>query len=275
MSMPTEDFLSDVANSKEWDEQRKLFSAALAKAVLAVRNAAKDSKNAFHKYAYTSTEGMIVACREALSDNGITLTRCKSSVTMTTDPAMLMCRFIVRHSGGYTELIEIQWPVIPEKGRPFDKALAASLTSSLGYVLRDLLLVPRQDEDEHMDKRDDRTHDPNVIGELGAEKIRQRLDGWNIPAEALVSAIERSGHKLHGDMAMWPKSLMGRIDKWITAKAEDAAAELEERRAIAEADVGQLPEGDEPQPQQDEEPLFETTPAERAKSAISKGRSKT
>lgn len=43
------------------------------------------------------------------------------------------------------------WPVVPEKGRPTDKANAAADTASLGYFLRDLLLVPRVDEATDLD----------------------------------------------------------------------------------------------------------------------------
>jgi hypothetical protein len=54
---------------------------------------------------------------------------------------------------------EIAWVCVPEKGRPIDKSLAGCLTSSLNYWLRDLLLVPREDENE-MDRRDDRAYEP-------------------------------------------------------------------------------------------------------------------
>jgi hypothetical protein len=55
-------------------------------------------------------------------------------------------------------LIMTEWPVIPEPGRPFDKARAAADTASLGYVLRNLLLLPRVEKGTGLDD-DDRQHD--------------------------------------------------------------------------------------------------------------------
>jgi hypothetical protein len=45
--------------------------------------------------------------------------------------------------------------VVVEKGRPIDKAVASALTTSLGYWLRDVLLLPREDGDGSMDSRND------------------------------------------------------------------------------------------------------------------------
>ena len=47
-------------------------------------------------------------------------------------------------------------PVLPEKGRPIDKAEAGARTYALSYFLRDLLLIPRVDEGSDVDQRDDR-----------------------------------------------------------------------------------------------------------------------
>jgi hypothetical protein len=62
-------------------------------------------------------------------------------------------------ASGEVETYHYSFPAIPEKGRPLDKAVAASLTSSMGYWLRDLLLLPRGNE-LSMDNRDDRKYEP-------------------------------------------------------------------------------------------------------------------
>jgi hypothetical protein len=58
-------------------------------------------------------------------------------------------RVVVCADLGYE--MTLDWPIIPEKGRPWDKAHAGALTSSLAYFLRDLLLMPRVEEGTDMD----------------------------------------------------------------------------------------------------------------------------
>ena len=136
------------------------LASALLAAQRALPSVGKDAKNSFHHYAYTSAEGMISACREALHGAGLTLRRAGWKFDGTPDGGLLTSQFILSHgASGEQATDETMWIVVPEKGRPLDKALAGALTSSLGYYLRDLLLVPREDETE-MDRRDDRTYEP-------------------------------------------------------------------------------------------------------------------
>ena len=103
---------------------------------------------------------MIGACRDALHGAGLVARR----TTWKIDPTIgefgiLISTMVVAHpESGVTLSDEIVWAIVPEKGRPFDKAMAGALTSSLNYWLRDLLMVPR--EDETMDSRDDREYTP-------------------------------------------------------------------------------------------------------------------
>lgn len=136
------------------------LDAALLVAQSALNSVGKDAKNQFHKYSYTSAEGMIGACRDALHGAGLVARR----TTWKIDPTIgefgiLISTMVVAHpESGVTLSDEIVWAIVPEKGRPFDKAMAGALTSSLNYWLRDLLMVPR--EDETMDSRDDREYTP-------------------------------------------------------------------------------------------------------------------
>ena len=52
--------------------------------------------------------------------------------------------------------------VIPGKGRPLDKSLAAALTYVQGYALRGLLNIPRTDTADDVDQRDDTAHKPRT-----------------------------------------------------------------------------------------------------------------
>lgn len=120
----------------------------------AIDGVAKDARNTFHKYAYTSAEGMIGACRAALQTGGIAARRV--SWRIEGDGMYVVSRMAVVHGfTGEAAESETVWPIVVEKGRPVDKAVASALTTSLSYWLRDLLCLPREDESGHMDGRND------------------------------------------------------------------------------------------------------------------------
>ena len=45
----------------------------------------------------------------------------------------------------------MDWPIVTGKGKPLDKAVASARTSSLGYLIRDLLVAPRVHPTDDMD----------------------------------------------------------------------------------------------------------------------------
>jgi hypothetical protein len=141
--------------------QTKNLASALLAAQSSLPSVGKDSKNSFHHYNYTSSEAMIGACRAALHCAGLVLRRSGWRFEGTPEGGGLVTsQFILSHpESGEAVTDEVAWLAIPEKGRPIDKALAGSLTASMGYYLRDLLLVPREDENE-MDRRDDTKYEP-------------------------------------------------------------------------------------------------------------------
>lgn len=151
------------------------FHAALAAAQAAVSPLSKDGKNEHHKYRYTTSEAVIDEGRSALSANGLSLICQRAFVshedvveTLTTQdgevkdrPARHYMLTACYRLFGHGEQVEIssETPIIPEKGRPLDKALAAAKTYDLAYTLRSLLLIPRSDalarEAEVDQRRDD------------------------------------------------------------------------------------------------------------------------
>jgi len=136
------------------------LASALLAAQKALPSVGKDAKNSFHHYAYVSAEAMIGACRDALHGAGLTVRRAGWKYDGSPEGGIVNSTFVLTHGPtGESVSDEIAWICVPEKGRPIDKAMAGALTSSLGYYLRDLLLVPREDESE-MDRRDDRTYEP-------------------------------------------------------------------------------------------------------------------
>ena len=138
----------------------KTLASALLAAQKALPSVGKDAKNSFHHYSYVSAEAMIGACREALHGAGLTVRRAGWKFDGSAEGGIVNSTFVLSHGPtGESVSDEIAWICVPEKGRPIDKAMAGALTSSLGYYLRDLLLVPREDESE-MDRRDDTKYEP-------------------------------------------------------------------------------------------------------------------
>lgn len=138
----------------------KTLASALLAAQKALPSVGKDAKNSFHHYSYVSAEAMIGACRDALHGAGLTVRRAGWKFDGSPEGGIVNSTFVLTHGPtGESVSDEIAWICVPEKGRPIDKAMAGALTSSLGYYLRDLLLVPREDESE-MDRRDDTKYEP-------------------------------------------------------------------------------------------------------------------
>ena len=77
--------------------------------------------------------------------------------------------------------LKYETPIIPDKGRPMDKAVATARTYALGYMLRDLLLLPRVEPSADVDARDDRGHEPkrrakaDPIDALPADHVAREL----------------------------------------------------------------------------------------------------
>jgi len=155
------------------------LAAALVNAQKAARAVEKDAKNTFHNYKYASAEALIEEGRTALSGAGLCLMQTAVRVstepgpppppakgearTVATEPACVVCvtYILLREGGGF-----LTWDrevyAVQERGRPLDKAAAGALTSGLGYAIRDLLLLPRDDDQAAMDRRDDREHGTHV-----------------------------------------------------------------------------------------------------------------
>ncbi len=133
------------------------LAAALARAMMAVAGVEKGARNKFHGYDYVSADQMVAHCRAALANEGIAVVPTshrinairipyveegKSGRKEKEAPASIVCEYLVMgHGEAYQMASEV--PLCPEAGRPIDKAVFAAKTEALGYVLRDLLLVPR------------------------------------------------------------------------------------------------------------------------------------
>lgn len=125
--------------------------------------AIKDKRNEYHKYDYASADGVIQTAKDAMAGTGLALIPQSQEMTVVGGGnlafyALNRTLLLSHKSGEFVPLSIRGWPVIPEKGRPLDKALAVALTISFAYLLRDLLQMPRGDEAD-MNSRDDRQHE--------------------------------------------------------------------------------------------------------------------
>lgn len=155
------------------------FPASIAKALVQAQIACvpveKDSTNSFHKYKYASSDDMVAAGKRAMNSAGLALARIGwthepakyvvyDSLREKPDaaphgeyiPARLVVTYALASAEGESMILPpVSVPVLPEKGRPEDKAEAAALTYSHGYVVLGLLELERADESD-VDRRDDR-----------------------------------------------------------------------------------------------------------------------
>lgn len=160
----SEDLSINMSEVEASDDCSQLF-AALGEAQQFIQDAArKDGRNAHQGYDYTTADEMIALCRSALHKVGLTVFRAKWSYTPNDEngPGNVVSRMVVVHPASKAlRVFNFSWPAVPGAGRPLDKAIAAALTTSLSYWLRDLLLVPRGDG-LSMDSRDDSKYQPEM-----------------------------------------------------------------------------------------------------------------
>ena len=156
------------------------LAKALAAACAKARGVEKDAKNKFHGYDYASAEVIYAEAKLALEGCGLALvpvgnevaflpeggdTRLVASPTKKNRDGSpketlevyagprfeLRSSYLLVHESGESLPLSCSWPIVPESGRPLDKATASARTTSLSYLLRDLLGMPRVDKTDNMD----------------------------------------------------------------------------------------------------------------------------
>ena len=129
------------------------LAAALALAQQKCRPARKDGRNAHHGYRYASADSIVAEAKAALAETGLALVPIETSLNRTDNGLELFRRLQLIHTSGESIVLACAWPVEVERGRPLDKATAIATTTSLAYLLRDLLMIPRQMPEGDMDSR--------------------------------------------------------------------------------------------------------------------------
>jgi hypothetical protein len=190
--------------------EQQLFKA-MARAQASAKGVEKDGWNQHNRYGYASAEAIIRETKPDLAAEGFSIIPLSSEIIVnplvreTTNKdgkpvnlgsvGTLRTTFMLCHVGGHSVKIARDWPIVPENGRPSDKAVAGADTASLGYFLRDLLLLPRVEPGTDLDAdtrehHDDRPVDP-VDRKLvaakaingAAQRISKALDVLNITGQ--------------------------------------------------------------------------------------------
>lgn len=231
---------ADSIEAHEAGQSERGWQARLVAAQMAMARVTKDSRVAFgnQRYAYTSAEDMIGACREALLSAGLALVRTWDISHIAEHGAFVVSDFVLCWDGGSHEIgIRVPFPIVSQGGKGDDKALATALTSGLGYFLRDLLLVPKEDDAQQtvrapeMDARDDRKVIAKpvalksvALGLQSAADIKARCVKAGTTIEVLAAAMRKAGHDVGDEPHKWPEDLRPRIMRWLESQSASPAA---------------------------------------------------
>lgn len=187
-----------------------VLASALVKAQQCVKVALKTSTNDYHKYKYASAEEVLTVGREALNDCGLAMlpvTEDFATITPIDDKcggavALVRCKYVVIHESGASYEFSTDVPVVPERGkssgwsRPADKATFGARTEALGYALRDLLLIPRQDAQDVSGRADKGKAGPGTDEQ---QKQRQEAQRPKKSADQYVAEMQQFDGANPGD----------------------------------------------------------------------------
>ena len=228
------------------------FAAALVKAQQAARSVEKDSSNSFHRYKYASAEAIIDEARGALVSAGIAClstgwTFVATAATDRSPPVVskdgkpspvavgrVFVQYRVLHESGEWMQFEASTPVIPESGRPEDKAEATALTYNAGYFLRGLLMLPRVEEGSQVDERDDRHH----VRQMPVQHENHQgpaVVAANASRAEEIAAYEADLQRVAGEGTQAGLSAIARKISTAWFVGEDAARLLEACKAASES----------------------------------------
>lgn len=202
---------------------------AMLEAQRQVQAARKDSTNSFHGYKYASAEEVICVARDALNGAGLTFSFATAaferfSSVLGKAVGVLHLSYQLEHSSGAARIVTSDIAVVLENGRDLDKAIFAARTESLGYALRDLLLIPRSDA-------------PDVSGRDDSAAARQERR-----AEPQRQAPPAQQPSNQPGPPVWAASLASACERIAAAADTDslASALLDGRRTVQPSDVPAL-----------------------------------
>ena len=139
-------------------DPQRLILAALQAAQADADQVAREGINVGGGYVYARAEDMIRGAKEVLARHKLAVfpvatrtERHPAAHGVGVETYLVRTWTLVHLTHGTLSLGDHAWPVVPETGRPFDKAWAAADTSSLAYFLRNLLQLPRTEAGTGLD----------------------------------------------------------------------------------------------------------------------------
>ena len=167
------------------------MAEALAKAQAMADRIAKDSTNDFARYDYTSAESMMDMWTQIAGPLGLSL----YPASLAIDGDILRACWVIEHAAsGDARDIRADWPIVTGKGKPLDKALASARTSSLGYLIRDILIAPRVHPTDDMDhprwSKPEEKPAPKKAAPAPVKKAAPRAGQWSKPYQDALLACD-------------------------------------------------------------------------------------
>lgn len=166
MSFTREELLERKENMILQSENIGEIAKALAKAQANMGKASKASTNPYFKSKYADLNEVIDVTREDLTSNGIAVIQ---NATDINGVPYLVCT--LAHESG--QWIRGAYPIQPSKQND-PQALGACLTYLRRYSLASMVGLAQEDDDGN--KASGRnTKDPEVIGDMGAQKLQHEM----------------------------------------------------------------------------------------------------
>lgn len=187
------------------------LAAALAAARKSAPTIAKLGSNDAHNFKYAQGEDVIEACRAVLAANGLSLFPVRLAAREPTKsesiglegkagrygvPHSILCgSYWLLHESGARVDLYFETPIVPERGRPLDKATFAAETEQLAYAHRDVLgakrgttldVAGREDSDDHGDQPPPARPQPPARAPAGKRREAPR-QAQRAPAQAAAN----------------------------------------------------------------------------------------
>jgi len=182
---------------------------ALHAAQWEARSISKDSRNSFSSYDYTSAESMMRMWTDISGRHGLALFPLELRVKYSPgDPPILCTTWVLSHIRGEDRTLTMDWPIVTGKGKPMDKAIASARTSSLGYLIRDLLVAPRvhptddMDHDTWSQPRESKSGKPPRDYQDDVRVFEKALASMNISTETMSGYLRMRGTKPYDKMTV-------------------------------------------------------------------------
>lgn len=185
------------------------LATALSKAQADLKPAVKDAKNPFYKSSYADLPSVVAACKEVLSQNGLSY----SQVPDFQDDKVWI-ETVLMHSSG--QWISGRYPINPTKNDP--QSMGSALTYSRRYALMAMVGVVASDDDD----------DGNAASTRPAAPERPsapapKVSSGDVPGTvSTASGAPKPSDEKREKAVAWGKEEIAKCDAFKDLKAFDA-----------------------------------------------------